>query len=145
WPLIRVDDLKGALWIPGDGKVIPKETAAALAKGASMRGVRIMEGARVSEILQARGRVTGVRTEEGILEAEYVVLACGMWTHELAKRAGVVVPLHAVEHHYVVTRSLPGAYDELPCGRDPDGMTYFRGEGDAIVLGAFQEYSKPWA
>jgi 4-methylaminobutanoate oxidase (formaldehyde-forming) len=144
WPLIRIDDLQGGLWIPGDGKVIPQQTALALAKGATMRGAKVIEGVRVLDVLRERGRVTGVSTSAGTIHAEYVVLAGGMWTRELAERCGVVVPLYPVEHHYVVTKPIAGAYDELPCGRDPDGMIYFRGEGDAIVLGAFQAYTKPW-
>jgi len=69
-----------------------------------------------------------------------VVLAGGMWTRELGLRCGVTIPLHPVEHHYVVTEPLPGAFDELPVGRDPDLCIYFRGEGDAVLLGAFQAH-----
>ncbi len=144
WPLIRNDDVLGALWIPGDGKVIPKDTALALAKGAALRGATVIEHTRVTEVLTERGRVTGVRTERGTIAAEHVVLAGGMWTRRLAAACGVTVPLYPVEHHYVVTPPIIGAYDDLPCGRDPDGMIYFRGEGNCIVLGAFQGYSKPW-
>jgi 4-methylaminobutanoate oxidase (formaldehyde-forming) len=67
-----------------------------------------------------------------------------MWTRELGLRCGVTIPLHPVEHHYVVTEPLPGAFDELPVGRDPDLCIYFRGEGDAVLLGAFQPHSKAW-
>jgi 4-methylaminobutanoate oxidase (formaldehyde-forming) len=67
-----------------------------------------------------------------------------MWTRELGLRCGVTIPLYPVEHHYVVTEPIPGAFDELPVGRDPDLCIYFRGEGDAIMLGAFQAESKPW-
>jgi len=59
-------------------------------------------------------------------------------------KCGVTIPLHPVEHHYVVTEPLPGAFDELPVARDPDAGLYFRGEGDAVMLGAFQNFSKPW-
>jgi glycine cleavage system aminomethyltransferase T/glycine/D-amino acid oxidase-like deaminating enzyme len=144
WPLIRNDDVIGALWIPGDGKVIPKDTAVALAKGAALRGATIIEHVRVLEVTTERGRVTGIRTDRGTIAAEHVVLAGGMWTRRLAAACGVPVPLYPVEHHYVLTPPMLGARDDLPCGRDPDGMIYFRGEGNCIVLGAFQAYSKPW-
>jgi len=62
------------------------------------------------------------------------VLTGGMWTRELAKTCGVKVPLYPVEHHYVVTEPLPDAFDELPVGRDPDLMIYFRGEGQVLLL-----------
>src|SRR5579872_5553927 len=144
WPLLRVDDVLGAAWLPHDGKVIPKEVALALAKGARSRGATVCENIRVLDVEQKNGRVTGVTTNHGSVQAEHVVLTGGMWTRELGLRCGVTIPLHPVEHHYVVTEPLPGAFDELPVGRDPDLCIYFRGEGDGIMLGAFQDYSKPW-
>src|SRR5262249_53619464 len=101
WPLMRWDDLRGAAWLPGDGKVIPKETARALAKGARQSGATILEGVRVLDILHEKGRAVGVRTNEGTIAAEYVVLCGGMWTRQLALRCGVNLPLYPVEHHYV--------------------------------------------
>src|SRR5206468_3953072 len=67
-----------------------------------------------------------------------------MWTQELGRRCGVSIPLYPVEHHYVVTEPIAGAFDGLPVGRDPDLCIYFRGEGTSVLLGAFQNLSKPW-
>jgi heterotetrameric sarcosine oxidase gamma subunit len=144
WPLLRIDDLQGAAWLPHDGKVIPKEVPVALAKGARSRGATILENVRALGVLTKDGRAIGVKTSEGDIHAEYVVLAGGMWTRELGLRCGVTIPLYPVEHHYVVTEDLPNAFDELPVGRDPDLCIYFRGEGKGVMLGAFQESSKAW-
>lgn len=144
WPLLRIDDVLGGAWLPHDGKVIPKEIAVALAKGAASRGATICERIRVRDVLHANGRATGVVTDQGTIKADFVVLTGGMWTRELGLRCGVSVPLYPVEHHYVVTEPIPGAHDDLPVGRDPDLCIYFRGEGDAVMLGAFQAHSKPW-
>ena len=144
WPLLRVDDILGAAWLPHDGKVIPKEIAIALAKGAQSRGASIVESVRVTGVERTGTRVTGVRTNQGTIKADYVVLTGGMWTRQLAQDSGVQVPLYPVEHHYVVTEPIEGAFDELPVGRDPDLCIYFRGEGNAVMLGAFQASSKPW-
>ncbi len=144
WPLLRVDDILGAAWLPHDGKVIPKEVVIALAKGASSRGASVHEGVRVLGVETKNGRATGVTTTSGSIRADHVVLAGGMWTRELGLRAGVPIPLYPVEHHYIVSEPIPGAFDDLPVGRDPDLCLYFRGEGDAVVLGAFQKYTKPW-
>src|SRR5438045_707201 len=65
WPLLRIDDVIGAAWLPHDGKVIPKDVALALAKGAEARGARIVEQTRVLGIDQAHGRVAAVRTGKG--------------------------------------------------------------------------------
>lgn len=144
WPLLRIDDVLGAAWLPHDGKVIPKEVPVALAKGAQSRGAKLFENVRVTRIEHDKGGVSGVTTTQGSVQAEYVVLCGGMWTRELGLRCGVTIPLYPVEHHYVVTEPLLGAFDELPVGRDPDLCIYFRGEGDAVMLGAFQESSKAW-
>jgi heterotetrameric sarcosine oxidase gamma subunit len=144
WPLLRVDDVLGAAWLPHDGKVIPREVPVALAKGARSRGATILENVRVTAVLHRDGRAIGVNTDQGSIQAEYVVLCGGMWTRELGLQCGVTIPLYPVEHHYVVTEPLPGAFDELPVGRDPDLCIYFRGEGQGVMLGAFQESSKPW-
>jgi glycine cleavage system aminomethyltransferase T/glycine/D-amino acid oxidase-like deaminating enzyme len=154
WPLLRTDDVLGGAWLPGDGKVIPKEVAVALAKGAQSRGAQVIGGARVLEVLHERGQVTGVRITQSqsqignqksqIIKARHVVLCGGMWTRQLGLRCGVTIPLYPVEHHYVVSEPIEGAFDELPVGRDPDLCIYFRGEGNAVLLGAFQKYTKPW-
>jgi 4-methylaminobutanoate oxidase (formaldehyde-forming) len=144
WPLLRVDDILGAAWLPHDGKVIPKEVPVALALGAKNRGAAIFEDVRVVAIEHQRGRVTGIKTTAGPIKADYIVLCGGMWTRQLGLSCGVTIPLHPVEHHYVVTEPLAGAFDELPVGRDPDLCIYFRGEGEGVMLGAFQEFSKPW-
>jgi sarcosine dehydrogenase len=144
WPLLRTDDILGGAWLPHDGKVLPKEVALALAKGAQRAGATIVEQCRTLNIEHANGRVTGVLTNLGSIKAEFVVLTGGMWTRELGLRCGVTIPLYPVEHHYVVTEPLAGAFDELPVGRDPDLCLYFRGEGSAVMLGAFQNFSKPW-
>src|SRR6266567_2458310 len=145
WPLLRIDDVLGAAWLPHDGKVIPKEVTFALAKGAQRQGAKIFEHVRVLNVEHRDGRANGVITTRGTIRAEYVVLTGGMWTRELGLRCGVTIPLYPVEHHYVVTEPIPGAFDELPVGRDPDLCLYFRGEGNAVMLGAFQNFSKPWA
>lgn len=157
WPLLRVDDIQGGAWLPHDGKVIPKEVVYALAKGARSRGATILEHARVTDVLTHQGRACGVRFESRAagddpsapaepreIAAEIVVLTGGMWARDLGLRVGVSLPLYPVEHHYVVTHPIPGAFDELPVGRDPDLCLYFRGEGNAVMLGAFQAASKPW-
>jgi 4-methylaminobutanoate oxidase (formaldehyde-forming) len=144
WPLMRKDDLIGAAWLPHDGKVIPKEVPVALAKAAESRSAKVFEGVRVLKLEHSQGQVTGVLTNQGRIKARLVVLTGGMWSRELGLHCGVNLPLYPVEHHYIVTDPIEGAFDELPLGRDPDLCIYFRGEGNGIMLGAFQKFTKPW-
>src|SRR5258706_9849433 len=83
WPLLRVDDLVGGVFLAKDGQTNPIDTATALAKGAKLRGARIFERTRVESIRVERGRATGVDTAEGFIAADTVVLAAGMWSHAL--------------------------------------------------------------
>ena len=143
WPLISIDGLVGALLQPGDGTVNPGHAALALAKGAHDRGVTIREGVRVSAMLTEDGSVTGVRTDRGDVEADTVVLACGLWTRDLAATVGVPVPLYAAEHVHVSTEPIEGAHDLLPLVRGLDGSFYARHHAGGLMIGAFEPNGRP--
>src|SRR5205807_2047939 len=113
----------------------PKLAAIALGRGAEKYGATVIENVRVLSLLYRNRRITGVRTADGDVSAEIVVLCGGMWTRQLASTAGVNVPLYPVEHHYAVSNLIPGVTDDFPCTRDPDGEIYFRTEGSQILLG----------
>ena len=142
WPLADLHDVVGAVWLPNDGIVDPLALTRAIAEAARRDGVRIFEGAGVEEVLTTGGRVAGVRTSLGDVEAEIVVLCTGMWTPQVA--AGVPIPIQPVEHHYVLSNPVGEDVDTLPVVRDPDGCIYFRGREGRLMLGAFQATSKPW-
>ena len=144
WPLMRTDDLVGAVWLPGDGKANPADLTQGLARGARAAGVRIFENTTVTGIEVRRSRAAGVRTPAGLIEADIVVNCAGLWARELAWRCGVAVPLHAVEHMYIVTKPIAGVFPDLPVMRDPDGMVYFKEEVGGLVMGGFEPNAKPW-
>src|SRR4051794_29647688 len=148
WPPMQVDDLLGAIWLPGDGKVNPADLTQSLARGARLGGARVAEGVRVTGVDLHGGstgpRVTGVRTDAGHVECEVVVNCAGQWAKALGDLSGVTVPLHSAEHFYVVTEAVPGADPDLPIMRDPDGWTYFKEEVGGLVVGGFEPDAKPW-
>lgn len=144
YPVMRVDDLVGAIWLPADGKANPADLTQALAKGARLRGARIVEHTRVTGIRTADGRVTGVRTDAGDIEAEIVVNCAGQWGFQVGLMAGVNVPLHSAEHFYVVSETIDGVHPDMPILRDPDGYTYFKEEVGGLVIGGFEPQAKPW-
>lgn len=144
WPLMRSDDLAGALWLPGDGTANPTDVTQALARGARQRGARVFEQTRVTDVLLRRGVVTGVRTDVGDVEAEVVVNCAGQWAAQVGAMAGVSVPLHSAEHFYVVTDQVEGVHPDLPILRDPDGYTYVKEEVGGLVVGGFEPEAKPW-
>src|SRR6266850_3553604 len=103
WPLMRTDDLAGAVWIPRDGRTNPIDTTLALAKGARTGGATIVENVTVTGIHRQNGVATGVSTDRGDIACDVVVNCAGMWGREVGRLAGVNVPLHASEHFYIVT------------------------------------------
>jgi 4-methylaminobutanoate oxidase (formaldehyde-forming) len=144
YPIMAVDDIVGAIWLPGDGRANPTDLTAALARGARNRGVLIRERVRVTGIRTRAGAVTGVSTDQGDIEAEVVVNCAGQWAKQVGAMCGVTVPLHSAEHFYVVTERINGAHRDLPVLRDPDGYTYFKEEVGGLVVGGFEPEAKPW-
>lgn len=149
YPLLRTDDLVGALWLPGDGTANPTDLTQALARGARQRGAQVIERIRVVDVLLADGAVAGVRTagpdgQGGDIEAEIVVNCAGQWAAQVGAMAGVNVPLHSAEHFYIVTDQIDGVRPDLPILRDPDGYTYFKEEVGGLVVGGFEPDAKPW-
>ena len=144
WPLMRTDDLAGAVWIPGDGRTNPIDTTLALARGARRGGATIVENATVTGITRRNGAAVGVETDRGDVTAEVVVNCAGMWGREVGRLAGVNVPLHAAEHFYIVTEPLAGVTRELPVLRDTDGYIYVREEVGGLLMGGFEPAAKPW-
>ncbi len=143
-PLLNVDDLVGALYIPHDGVTSPVDTTMALAKGAKQRGATFIEGVAVERLAVRDGRIHGVHTEQGFVEAETVVLAGGMWTRQLADTVGIKVPLQACEHFYIVTEPIDGVERGMPTVRDPGNYTYFKEETGKIMAGFFEPRGKIW-
>lgn len=144
WPVMQVDDLKGGLWMPGDGKANPTDLTQSLAKGARLGGAKVIEGIKVTDILTRDGVVTGVKTDQGTIKAEIVVNCAGQWARQVGKMCGVNVPLHSAEHYYVVTERIEGVNPDLPVLRDPDGYIYFKEETGGLVMGGFEPDAKPW-
>ncbi len=145
WPLMTIDDLVGAAYLPTDGQANPSDITQSLARGARMSGVRIFEDTPVTRIIITDGRVTGVETPDGTINCEKVVLCAGQWTRDLAATVGVNVPLISVEHQYMVTEAIPGVTSNLPTLRDPDRLTYWKEEVGGLVWGGYEPNPKPWA
>ena len=144
YPVMRSDDLQGAIWIPGDGKANPADLAMSLAKGARNSGVRIIEGIEVTAVIIEKGRAVGVRSAQGDVRCEVVVNCGGQWARQFGRLAGVNVPLYSAEHFYVVTGKIDGVHPMLPVMRDPDGFIYYKEEVGGLVMGGFEPKAKPW-
>lgn len=145
WPLMTIDDLVGAAFLPTDGQANPSDITQSLARGARMAGVKIFEDTPVTRIIVEDGRIRGVETPQGTIECEKVVICAGQWTRTLAATVGVNVPLVSVEHQYMVTERIAGVTSNLPTLRDPDRLTYWKEEVGGLVWGGYEPNPVPWA
>jgi heterotetrameric sarcosine oxidase gamma subunit len=145
WPLVNADDLAGGIWMPRDGQVNPADVTMALAKGAKMRGARILENTPVERLIVENECVRGVVLRDGgEIMADKVVIAGGMWSRDFAARESVSLPLHAAEHFYVVTEPVPNLSRDSPVLFVADECSYFKEDAGKILLGCFEPIAKPW-
>ncbi|MEO3867250.1 FAD-dependent oxidoreductase [Nonomuraea sp. B12E4] len=143
FPLMSPEGVLGAAYLPTDGQVDPSQLCMALAARAREGGVDIRTRTRVLGITTERGRVTGVRTDQGDIACEIVVNCGGMFAAEIGRMAGVRIPVVPMSHQYVVTdacHDLSG----LPTLRDPDLLVYYRQEVQGLVMGGYERTSAPW-
>ncbi|MFN6952329.1 MAG: NAD(P)/FAD-dependent oxidoreductase, partial [Albidovulum sp.] len=147
YPHINIEGVKAGVWLPTDGQGDPANIALALAKGARQRGAVVAEGVKVTGVTVEGRRATAVTWakdgETGSIQAEHVVNCAGMWGREVARMAGVNVPLHACEHFYIVTEPIPGL-TQMPVLRVPDECAYYKEDAGKYLLGAFEPDAKPW-
>ena len=89
FPLAKVDDIEAGFYVKEDGRVNPVDVTMALAKGARLRGVRMIEGVASLGVLKRGGRAAGVRTAYGDIHADVVVNCAGMWARQLDRKSVV--------------------------------------------------------
>ena len=145
WPMMQIDDVVGAAFLPTDGQASPSDITMSLAKGARMAGVKIAEGVAVTGIEVESGRVRAVVTDQGRIACDKLVICAGQWSRALGRMAGVNVPLVPVQHQYLITEPIAGVASNLPTLRDPDRLTYWKEEVGGLVMGGYEPNPKPWA
>ena len=143
FPPMSTEGVLGAAYLPTDGYIDPSQLTFALAEGARKRGAEIATNTRVTGIRVERGRVVGVDTDKGPVEAEVVVNAGGMFAGEIGRLAGVNVPVIPMAHEYLITKP-SGVPLDVPTIRDPSLLVYFRGESGGLLMGGYERHPAPW-
>ena len=103
YPIINTEEVIGGILMPGDGAADPSGVTHMLAKGARVEGAKIFEKSPVEKILTKDGKISGVKVNGQKIDCEYIVLASGMWSRQIAKKVGVSVPLYPAEHFYILS------------------------------------------
>ncbi len=145
WPIMDIEDLVGAAYLPTDGQANPSDITQSLARGARDAGVQFHEHTEVTAIEVQNGKVTAVRTNKGRIKCSVIINCAGQWAREIGHLAGVNIPLVSVEHQYIVTEPMEQIPRNLPTLRDPDRLIYFKEEVGGLVMGGYESNPIPWA
>ena len=143
YPLINTDDIVGGVFITKDGQADPVGVANVMAKAARQNGVTIIEKCPVKKIITKNNKIVGVETSSGKIECEYVVMATGMWSRQIAKEIGVSIPLYPDEHFYVLSEPIAEIDRSLPVLRDYNNCLYLKEDAGKLLVGVFEPNAKP--
>ena len=143
YPIIHNDDLVGSVYMPNDGQADPVGVTNVLAKAAKMEGVQIFEKTPVKKILVKNKRISGVETNQGKIDCEYVVLASGMWSRQIGEDINVSIPLYPNEHFYIITEPMKDLPKDLPVLRDYNACLYLKEDAGKMLVGIFEPNAKP--
>ena len=144
FPLMTTTDVIAAAYLPSDGYIDPASVAQALARGARMKGAKIVEGARVTSITVQGKRARRIVTDQGEYDCEILVNCAGMWGREIGQMTGTRVPALALEHQYLVTDPIPDMPKGMPTLRDPDLLVYYKPEVSGIAVGGYEPDTRPF-
>ncbi len=159
WPLIKTEDLKGALYHNTDGYINPADVTQAMAKGARQHGVEIVRKMQAdsfhwngthwevtcTKMIEQGGNLVASE-EQLVITAEHVVTASGNHAQSTARKLGIKMPAIPVEHQFIVMdqdpalvkyRTAGGA--EHPVIRDADAQSYVREERGGWILGVYEK------
>lgn len=157
WPMLNRDNVLGGLYVPTDGLASAARAVQLLIRKASAAGVTFLGSTPVTGVEQAGGKVTGVRTPDGVIPADIVVSCAGFWGPKIGAMVGMPVPLLPLAHQYVKTTPVPElvgknehAYPldpsqaaQLPILRHQDKDLYYREHGDRIGIGSYAHRPMP--
>ena len=147
-PLLNLEGIRCVMYEPSGGNVDPSGVTNAYAVGARERGAEIY---KFTEVLATEQKQDGgwcVRTTKGDINTTWIINAAGLWGREVARLAGLELPLRPTEHQYLVTEKVPFIENldrRLPSVADRDGEYYLRQEGNGFLVGAYEKEVKFWA
>jgi len=146
-PIMDITGVLGGLWCDREGYVDTTGTVHAYAGAAKKRGATVIEHTKVESLNQRPDRSWDVVTDKGVIHAEHVVNAGGLWAKQVGRMVGLDLPLSPLEHHYLLTDTIPevAALDfELPMTVDLEGFTYMRQYQKGVLVGIYEINHKHW-
>ncbi|NOD64837.1 MULTISPECIES: FAD-dependent oxidoreductase [unclassified Ruegeria] len=142
-PIYDTSHIIGGTYTPDDGHVDPSGTCQAMAKGARMRGAKVLRRNRVTDVQQMPSGEWKVVTEQGDIICEHVVNAGGYHARQIGAFSGLDLPIVPMQHHYVVTDAVPefeAMGHEIPVTRDDYFTGYLRREQGGALIGLYDTH-----
>jgi dimethylglycine dehydrogenase len=146
-PIVDIRGLHGGLLDPLEGRLDPHGATHAHAIAARRRGAEIVLHNRVTALAPRPDGSWSITTEQGVIVAEHVVNAGGLWARRLGRMAGIDLPVVPMQHHYLVTEDIPEIIahgGEIPAATDLVGFTYLQQERKGVLLGVYERNPKHW-
>lgn len=134
-PQVYADDLLGGSFCPTDGFVDPYSVMQGFNTKAREQGTKIILDAEATGIRTENGRVTGVETNQGVIESKIVVNAAGAWSHLVGKWAGIEIPIRPTKRQIVTTERFDDLPRTIPMLIDMSTGCYMRKEGEGVMIG----------
>jgi sarcosine dehydrogenase len=144
-PIISLDGIIGAAYMPTDGEADPSGITQALAQGARSRGAKIYRNNLVTGFEFDKNRVTAVQTEQGVIRCEILVNCTGMWGYQVGEMLGINTPVVPFMHQYAVTNPIQDLPPDLPTIRDKDNLIYYKEEVGGLIMGGYERNGIPWS
>ena len=142
-PFLNTQDIIGGFYSKGAGVVDPLRAGTLMREHAmALDALSVHANVEVLDVKVENGRVRGVMTDQGYIEAEYVIIACGVWSPRIATMAGVSIPLQPIVHQFITVGPI-AAFEgtkgeiEFPLMRDVDKNMYERQNGSDLEIGSY--------
>jgi len=151
-PLLDPSQFVGALYDPIEGHCDPYGVTHAYAKAARKNGATVETQTKVESLSQAPDGTWHIYTNKGMIRAEHVVNAGGLWAREIGRMVGLELPVLAMEHMYLLTEDMPEVAEfnekegiEMLHAVDFDGEIYLRQERGGMLMGTYEKACRPWS
>jgi sarcosine oxidase, subunit beta len=131
-PILNVSDIAGGSFGQTDGFINPLAVMRGFTAKALEKGARVEFDCRVLSVETAGGKIRAVETGKGRIECEKVVICAGAWARELAKTAGVDLPVEPQKRQIIWAKSKKPLPENLPMVIDIGSGFHFRPARDFV-------------
>jgi sarcosine oxidase subunit beta len=136
WPIIKTHDFVAASFTPNDGQADPYVTVGVLSRAARGLGAKMEMPVEVIAVDVSRGHPVIHTTTGRTIEPDWLIVATGIWSNDLALPLGLDLHLEPRRHQLHVTNATPWIPEDFPCLIEAGAAHLFvRREGPGLLAG----------